>query len=353
MLATTAKPPTGLSSSVGVLLPAFKRKRIEQWCDDVGQYLKSGSLCRSVIGHVLEDNRLVPPGPVKSAPAGTGGQRTPHAIANANTTTTTTTAMGTMTEMLSLASKKDGGGGGGLVGVGVGVSGRPEGSAPTPGRGTPMPDTSGPLPVVKFSYSHFNEQRRRTDRLVQGLPVLTASATNSANTNNNLDRLSGGGGGVVVYGEEPPGRGATSKDRQVRTPLGRAASPGPPRPHSRASSADPRQRSSLPAHPSRSHTHTNPTSSSQPNGLQPGKTAGSSEIVVIEEESHSPHQHAGKYAATGFRSVPLNGLRRSQSQKVHKARQRMLAGTRRSGGDHSSHTHVPVQSCWALAELTW
>ena len=70
--ATTMLQQPGLSlpGSIGLHLPAFKRKRIEQWCLDVAQYLKAGSLCRSVHGHILDDSRLNPL--PKSAPAATG-----------------------------------------------------------------------------------------------------------------------------------------------------------------------------------------------------------------------------------------------------------------------------------------
>lgn len=235
-----------------------------------------------------------------------------------------------------------------------------------------MPDTSGPLPVVKFSYGHYNEQRRRIDRLVQGLPVLSASTT--PNPNSAVERQSGTGGGAVVYvnGEEPvrhSGFGsAGSRERQSRSP---GPGPGPdPRSASRSSSGELRHRSSRPAHPSR-HKSVSPSPprplphSSQPHGagIHPASSSNklsSSEIVVIEDEyQYGKTHHSIDYKATGFR--PTNGfngsheLRRSQSQKVQKARQKMMAGTRKSRDQnhHVTPTHVPVQSCWAMAELTW
>ena len=239
-----------------------------------------------------------------------------------------------------------------------------------------MPDTSGPLPVVKFSYGHYNEQRRRIDRLVQGLPVLSASAA-APNPGSALERLGGGAAVIYVNGEEPvrhPGfaGSAGSRERQSRSP-----GPGPdPKSASRSSSGEPRQRPSRPAHPSR-HKSVSPSppcplplpaSSSQHHGgagvHHPSSSTAkpaSSEIVVIEHDfhhQHGPTHHSNDYKATGFRPTNFDGsneLRRSQSQKVHKARQRMLAGTRRSRDQnhHVTPTHVPVQSCWAMAELTW
>ncbi|XP_076448417.1 uncharacterized protein LOC143285093 [Babylonia areolata] len=365
------RPSAGLPSSIAAIhLPAFKRKRIEQWCEDVAQYLKAGSLCRSVIGHTTEDSRL--PGPtVKSAPAGSH-HRTQHTSVSATMPTTssgttiattnaavTATSMGTVTEMLSFNHNKNN------ASNSCGLTGAKTDSAPPPGRGTPMPDASGPLPVVKFSYSHYNEQRRRVDRLVQGLPVLSSTTPNAG-----VDRLGGNSGAVVfVNGEETVKSaglgmiaGGSKADRVGRASP--APGPGPaPRSNSRSSSGEPRQRPLPAAHVSR-HQSVSPTptptrnlphhttSSSHPHrGPQGSGKVQSSEIVVIEDEFRGQGHHTD-LVSSGLRSMRLNGLRRSQSQKVHKARQRVLAGTRRSG-EHNTHTSVPVQSCWALAELTW
>ncbi|XP_070191515.1 probable basic-leucine zipper transcription factor L [Littorina saxatilis] len=360
----TAKPPTALPGSVGIHLPAFKRKRIEQWCEDVAQYLKAGSLCRSVIGHIIEDNRLAGSnGGVKSAPTGSKQRTT-------TTTTTTTsaaaaaaaasaTSISTVTEMLSLSSNKkensSGGGGGGGVNANV-VSNnnnnntknaciqvtKIDTTAPPSGRGTPMPDASGPLPVVKFTYNTYNEQRRRIDRLVQGLPVLSASAT--PNPGSALERLAGTNSAAVVYangGEEPLRSGSPS----------RGISPAPdPRSASRSSSVEHRQPSrnpnprpvnlsrqqSISPTPSRPHNHNHhhhpSNSSSHHHNHHHNKV--SSEIVVIKHDYHPPgHHNTSNDFHTGFRSLNFDGnpmLKRSQSQKVYKARQRILASTRRS-----------------------
>lgn len=363
-MALAHKPPTGLPGSMAIHLSAFKRKRIEQWCEEVAHYLRSGSLCRSVIGHVIEDNRALVPGnatPItenKSAPPGISSR---------------TTSIGTMTD--ALASKND-------IGFKVTMI---ECTAPPSGRGTPMPDASGPLPVVKFSYSHYNEQRRKIDRLVQGLPVLSSPI--SASTPGGGDRLNHNGAVVYIKGEEPlkPGAGfGSAGSGRDRERVGRTSAHASPVPASRSSSGEPRLRNSVPPPSSghvrhsshspgpagRNHTHNSSvslgvknhhTNLSHPhnhsNGIKKhptqthglalnhanGRVSGSSEIVVIEDSNHNGQ---GKdFPSTGFRAghLPSGNFAVTKSPNVHKTRQRIMANARKSTSqDNHSSSQLPV-----------
>ena len=224
-------------------------------------------------------------------------------------------------------------------------------SIPPSGRCTPMPDATGGLPVVKFSYSHYSEQRRRIDRLVQGLPVL--SSTSSQNGVNS---------GVVIYvnGEEPIR--SSSKERRSQSPCGGV---GGQRCHSRSSSTELKHKSSPKRHRPQSpvliSTKQLPKSSVLTSSQLQNKMT-SSEIVVIEDDN-GPLNTSGHHKSDNLRS--LNNLDKSNIRvnensgyvpqkyapppKIAKARQRMLAGARKS----HDHNGMTSSNGFPLAEMTW
>jgi hypothetical protein len=396
-------------STLGLFLPAFKRKRIEQWCLEVGQYLRAGSLCRSVIGHIIEDNRLNTSNTTtatnndktsnsmpKSAPASGANSnansrtQTSGVAAAGGAGTTTIVAyspgiiiqpvaangaavtIGTMTEPAPTSFKNAA-----PNSAESNKGGKGEGAVPVmPGRHTPLPDPTCPLPVVKFSYSHYSEQRRRIDRLVQGLPVLPPSTT--------ADKPAQASNGVVIYvnGEEPV------RERQSRSPTP-GPTPGPPRSNSRTSSTEPRppqqqrgqssvnrsasrnrnNRNASPAPGNAKKTHSVKGSSSNANPLLSNNNSTnannilSSEIVVIDDGLSFAHNGQGhqygansdlKHSNGNFRApFNFNSRKFAASQKVVKARQRVLAGARASRDQNGMTPLVPVQKCWTMAELTW
>nr|KAG5697099.1 hypothetical protein BaRGS_002015 [Batillaria attramentaria] len=296
LMALAHKPPSGLPGSVAIHLPAFKRKRIEQWCEDVAHYLRTGSLCRSVIGHVIEDNRAGQPAQSQPVPG----------VRSAPPGNSRTASVGTMTDA-----------GNNKFDVGFKVT-KIECTAPPTGRGTPMPDASGPLPVVKFSYSHYNDQRKKMDRLVQGLPSVLSTPAPASTPG--ADRLTHNGAVVYVNGEEPirgAGFGSAGSGRE-RERVGKTSARASPVPASRSSSGEPRLRNSVPA-PSgnqargfRSHSP-GPNHTTQSHNLHVNhgnRVTGSSEIVVIEDNFH--HKD---FSSTGFRTnnLPSVGTTRKRS----------------------------------------
>lgn len=306
-------------------MSSFKRKRIETWCDEVAQYLFTGGICRSVMSNVAED-------------AICGNSLTPLVDQDdvdnrENVISTSAVAF----DNSKPASKQD---------SGVRNSVQPSAS-PTD------KNVSASFPYVRFTYNHYHEQRRKIDRLVQGLPVLNSNSVSTVERPESKTSTEEHVPIIIVNGEEP-----------VRNPHSRSRSSSQPRRHA--------------AH-NHSHAHLSGTNIIQP--LQTPRTA-----------RQVAHESRTRFRVGQPRPMTLGGLRRSNSsaarfsglkaghspeiavtvdpglglaertdriktapapnRNVTRARQRIL--TRRNTNRILEHTsQIPLQNCWAMAELTW
>ncbi|RUS77627.1 hypothetical protein EGW08_014602 [Elysia chlorotica] len=176
-------------------MSSYKRKRIENWVEEVALYLRNGTICRSVIGHVAEDAINGTASDTGDSHQGAGGDGE-----TAGTRSYQGSSSLTLSHKLDLAMKKSGPYGAALNGDGgKGVAG--DGGV------------HNAFPVVKFAYSHYHEQRRKIDRLVQGLPVLNANG--AASLDRSASRESGDEHAPIIFvnGEEPVRARAASQPR--------------------------------------------------------------------------------------------------------------------------------------------
>ncbi|XP_005092297.1 uncharacterized protein LOC101863324 [Aplysia californica] len=336
-------------------MSSFKRKRIETWCEEVAQYLRNGTICRSVIGHVAEDgicgNSVVS--------AGENGEHIENRenILNHN--------------------------GGGVDAIYNGRNGtshsnnRVENAHRINGHALGAADSllntkrdsiSGSFPFVKLTYNHYHEQRRKIDRLVQGLPVLNANSVSTIDRPSSKASTDDHVPIIIVNGEEP-----------VRNPHTRSRSSSQPRRHTHQHSH---------AHfVSGSHTHNNnglqlqaphtarqlaaqqgaghfrsasgPRRSGNHVTYEPGRVrrsnSGAARLYDVKHSQMSP-----EVAVTVDPDLGLSSAERidriktapAPNRNVTRARQRIL--NRRNNNRVLEHTsQIPLQNCWAMAELTW
>lgn len=134
-----ALPRSTMSSST---LPAFKRKRIEQWCDEVAKHIMAGSLCQVVMDDLpfYQDNAADPTSPSTDHTTASRGANELQLPSSGNDTSQPTTRESSLNTVLGRPAHA------------------PEVCSWSLGSRTPV-------------YSHYHEQRRKVERLVQGLPV--------------------------------------------------------------------------------------------------------------------------------------------------------------------------------------
>ena len=340
------------------VMSSYKRKRIENWVEEVALYLRNGTICRSVIGHVAEDAIN---GAASGAGASENGESHGPGAEGESTFGRSHHGSGSLSQKLDLALKKSGPYGitlNGEVGrVGVGEGG----------------GANNAFPVVKFAYSHYHEQRRKIDRLVQGLPVLNANG--AASIERSASRESGDDHAPIIFvnGEEPVRSRSSSQPRvlgihhygggnnfhhfsHVHVAPGHAVNHQHQQhqlhaPHTARHLAQPfrapgvatfQQNPRDVIHNSRRLTTKNSSSASRK--LYGVHESRGSDVTVTIDPGLDMNTTSNDRAARS-KTAP------TPNRNVHRARQRILTRRTNKVLEHSSQ--IPLQSCWAMAELSW
>ncbi|GFN84315.1 hypothetical protein PoB_001082100 [Plakobranchus ocellatus] len=336
-------------------MSSFKRKRIENWVEEVALYLRNGTICRSVIGHVAEDaiNGI--------ATGGTGASdagENPGPVGEGDSACTRSYhGSMSLSHKLDLALKKP---------VPFGISMNGDGGRGGAGDG----GAGNAFPVVKFAYSHYHEQRRKIDRLVQGLPVLNAGGAASVDRSASRESADDHAPIIFVNGEEPVRSRSTSQPRvlginhygsnnfhhfsHAHVATGHGGGHHHHQlnaPHTARHLAQP-FRTPGAASFQQHHDFINNNN----NNLRRATKNSSSRKLYGVQEPRGSDVTVTIDPGLGINATSNDRVARSKTaptanRNVHRARQRIL--TRRSNKvlDHSSQ--IPLQNCWAMAELSW
>ncbi|KAK3801240.1 hypothetical protein RRG08_067044 [Elysia crispata] len=339
-------------------MSSYKRKRIESWVEEVALYLRNGTICRSVIGHVAED---VINGAASGAGASDNGDSHGPGGEGETAGTRSFPGSGSLSHKLDLALKRSGPFGVALNGDG-GKSGVGDGVGPN----------SAAFPMVKFAYSHYHEQRRKIDRLVQGLPVLHTSG--AASIDRSASRESGEDHAPIIFvnGEEPVRARATSQPRLLGVhhygsnnfhhfSHAHVAS-GPAGKHHHHHQLHAPHTARHLAQPFRtpgvSSFYQNPQDVIHNTRRAPSKngTGNGNRKLCGVQESRGSDVTVTIDAGLGMHTTSNDRAARSKTaptpnRNVHRARQRIL--TRRTNKVLEHTSQIPLQSCWAMAELSW
>ncbi|XP_046348803.1 uncharacterized protein [Haliotis cracherodii] len=242
-------------------LTSFKRRWIEKWCEEVHHHLREGSMCSNVIGYPSEETGGFSfQGMLKSSVPLRGEDVKYHQ--NSDCTMDTSSAL---VDKVSYQS---------------------------------------PLPVVKFSYSHYQDQRKKVERLVHGLPVLSQSTTQ-------LDRASKTGDNnmpfIVVHGEEH------LKTRRERD-----------------------------------------------ESLERGKVTSAPASLTAQRLAQELKKSNHDLTSGGIRVNIMNGDQANRiktapafnKSNVSKAR-RLLAKRNQNGRKIDGQPYSPIENCWTMTEMTW
>ncbi|GFR93656.1 LOW QUALITY PROTEIN: hypothetical protein ElyMa_004384000 [Elysia marginata] len=346
-------------------MSSYKRKRIENWVEEVALYLRNGTICRSVIGHVAEDA-------INGAASCVGASDNGESHGHGGDGETACGARshhgsGSLSHKLDLALKRSG----------------PYGTTANgdAGRNGAVVDGVGAnntFPMVKFAYSHYHEQRRKIDRLVQGLPVLNANGAASIDRSASRESVDDHAPIIFVNGEEPVRSRASSQPRVLG--IHQYGSNNNFHHFSHAHIA--------PGHAGKHHAHHHQlhaphTAHTARHLAQPFRTPGAASFQhnphdVIHNSRRTPPKNGAAAAATrklygmpesrgsdvtvtidpglGMNTISNDRAARSKTaptanRNVHRARQRILTRRTNKVLEHSSQ--IPLQSCWAMAELSW
>ncbi|XP_067684785.1 uncharacterized protein [Haliotis asinina] len=243
-------------------LTSFKRRWIEKWCEEVHHHLRQGSMCSNVIGYPSEETGGFSfQGMLKSSLPLRGEDVKYHQNVPDNAMDTSTT----------------------LVEKGLYQS---------------------PLPIVKFSYSHYQDQRKKVERLVHGLPVLSHSTTQ-------LDKTSKIGDTnmpfVVVHAEEQL-KSARERDESLE--------------RGKVTSAPASLTAQRLAQELKKSNH--------------DLTSGSNRVNIFNGD----HVNQMK-TAPSFNKSNLNKARR------------LLAKRNQNGRRLDGQPYSPIENCWTMTEMTW
>lgn len=330
-------------------MTSFKRKRIEKWCEEVSLHLKNGTICKAVISNVAEEAICgvavaVVSQDHRSNPILSPTDANNNVLASCNNLNAKVdSALRKATQ--ALASND-------IVynNHNINVTGN-----------TPMSSSNvhgNAFPVVKFAYSHYHEQRRKIDRLVQGLPVLTASGLSA------LDRPSSKASTedhvpiIIVNGEEPV-RSSQTRSRSSSHPRkDRSQYPG-----CRNSPLTPTNSNVKQLHNNNGNSQNRMESTATNKYLiqnhQSSKSALRHEVGSTRNINNFRTPIAGHLEVTVDPCLSLTANDRisriktapAPNRNLHRARQRIL--TRRGNRILEPSSQIPLQNCWAMAELTW
>ncbi len=241
-------------------LTSFKRRWIEKWCEEVHRHLLDGNMCNNVLSIPScceESQEQIIQGILKTAlPLKGGLTKNPDQ------------------EKLDIGLTK-----------------------------TEPVKPEGPLPAVKFSYSHFQDQKTKIERLVHGLPILSNSATQ-------LDRTTREDSGmpfIVVQGEE-----------QVKSRREKEGS------------------------------------------LDRGKVISAPASLTAQRLAHELKRQSQDVSSGGIRvnimnSEQVNRIKTAPAfhkSNLSKAR-RLLAKRNQNARKFDGQPYSPIENCWTMTEVTW